>query len=483
MVNPLFLVRTIAEIIPSILAYTGLCYSNAPMERKRTFYPKFSTLFLWTFLFLLLLLFRHIPFGTPLGHWTYDYIRGVDTVTIIRIVLVTALFSLGLRVSEKFFQKNESLVIGTWLLAGFIFTSLLVQWYFPPLSDILRHPGINPFLPIAETYGFSQSLAEFSTYAPSAPIHVWANMPGKILYFALLLPISHSTIVLGFITIFLSTSISGFLVYTLAKEFFNDTLVGFYALLFYLLMPARIAFGPLLNTITPLFLLVSLVTLNRYCIRKRWYYGAFSGFSIFLMLLFDPLSLSAGLFHILIILRALIQKTTSIKELVRFLILSSFSFLFFSFITILWGHFNPFTWFFVIARNAGQFNPSAGRNYFVWLIQNPIDFFVGAGFFPSILFISSLLTIFRTLQKTKNCILRADVAMNLTALLTLVILTLIGINRGEVTRLWIFLMPFVQLSAASALKQFNPLWQRTAVYATLIAQSVLMIHMVSFIHF
>jgi len=453
------------------------------MERKRTFFPKFRTLFLWTFLFLFLLLFRCVPFGTPLGHWTYDYTRGIDAVTILRIVLVSALFSLGLHVSEKFLQKHERFVIGAWLLAGFICTGKLVQWYFPPLSDILRHPGINPFLPIAETYGFSQSLARFSSYASSAPVHVWANMPGKILYFALLLPISHSPIILGCITLFLSTTVTGLLIYVFAKNYFYNTLVGFYALLFYLLIPARIAFSPLLNTITPLFLFFSLVSLQWYFSKKRWYYGALSGFGIFLMLLFDPLSLSAGLFHILIILRALIQKTASIKEVVRFLILSSFSFLIFSVITIFPGHFNPFIWFIVIARNAAQFNPSVGRNYGIWLIQNPIDFFVGAGFFPSILFISSCISILHLFKNTKKYILKPDIAMTVTTLLTLVVLILLGINRGEVTRLWIFLMPFVQVSGASSLKHFSPVWKRCAVYATLIAQSILMVHMVSFIHF
>ena len=109
--------------------------------------------------------------------------------------------------------------------------------------------------------------------------------------------------------------------------------------------------------------------------------------------------------------------------------------------------------FLCVVRDAVGFNQLAGRSYGVWLIQNIKDFFIGAGCAQSVLFIAAIAGIAlrrgashgRTLA---GAVLEPASLISVSTLLALLVLDIIGINRGEVTRLWIFLMVFLQMSVA-----------------------------------
>jgi len=123
-------------------------------------------------------------------------------------------------------------------------------------------------------------------------------------------------------------------------------------------------------------------------------------------------------------------------------------------------------WKLCLANNA-HFNTD--RTYLPWLIFNPIDFalFVGV---PVALFFAR--GVGRAIMKK-----RYDppwrFVMALSA--TLVIVNVSGINRGEVARLWMFLMPMAALVAASRMRaaEDETDWQFPICFGLLFVQSVL----------
>src|SRR6185503_14880982 len=87
-------------------------------------------------------------------------------------------------------------------------------------------------------------------------------------------------------------------------------------------------------------------------------------------------------------------------------------------------------------------NEAAGRPYAYWVGANLVEFLFGIGVCQAFLFGGVLLLALR-----ENLAIRA---LTLGLLAVLLVTDAIGINRGEVIRLWIFLGAFFQIPAAYA---------------------------------
>lgn len=121
--------------------------------------------------------------------------------------------------------------------------------------------------------------------------------------------------------------------------------------------------------------------------------------------------------------------------------------------------FNILDAFFNALEDARAFNINANRPYFIWTIQNLKDFFLNMGIAHSLLF---LLFLGGTLWKLATLIghrtgtahpiadylTKSDVVLLLAFTCVLLVLDLLGINRGETTRLWIFLGVILQIVVA-----------------------------------
>jgi hypothetical protein len=86
-----------------------------------------------------------------------------------------------------------------------------------------------------------------------------------------------------------------------------------------------------------------------------------------------------------------------------------------------------------------------GRTYWIWLIVQPVLFFIYTGIPTSILFFRRLITRFNEI-KTETTIPFA---------ITLLILSLSGIMGGEVPRMWMYFVPFVCMTAAKELESMG----------------------------
>ena len=123
-------------------------------------------------------------------------------------------------------------------------------------------------------------------------------------------------------------------------------------------------------------------------------------------------------------------------------------------------NYNAIDNFILLLKDAADFNVHANRTYIIWIFQNLKNFFINAGVVQSVVFLSFLMVIFGKLfsiikEKSKNIpkkinkhILDPGVFIALAFSLNLIIVDLIGITRGEIIRLWIFLTVFVQITVA-----------------------------------
>ena len=144
-----------------------------------------------------------------------------------------------------------------------------------------------------------------------------------------------------------------------------------------------------------------------------------------------------------------------------------------------------------LLKAAADFNQTAGRPYDEWVVQNLKEFFLGAGLAPSLLTLLSLYGGWRAAtregrRERAGRVLWAYLAAPGSAfvaslVLCVLMVDLAGINRGEVTRLWIFLGVFLQLACAHALvTRFGETTTRVSL-AVVIVQTTLTASMVGFV--
>jgi hypothetical protein len=111
-----------------------------------------------------------------------------------------------------------------------------------------------------------------------------------------------------------------------------------------------------------------------------------------------------------------------------------------------------------------QFNAQCGRVYWKWVLINPVDFLVFLGVPVACLFVRRVASEVRELGRRR--VAARDWATVVVAGL-LVTLNVLGGSRGEVARLWMFLMPACAVAAAAELENYSP--YRRAVFAVLFA--------------
>ncbi len=101
-------------------------------------------------------------------------------------------------------------------------------------------------------------------------------------------------------------------------------------------------------------------------------------------------------------------------------------------------------------RNNAKFNAESARSYWAWLLYNPILFLLFLGGPSAVLWAwGTIRAGARTLRRGRVCGLDW-LPLSLAAVMAA--LWLSGVNRGEVERLWMFLMPACVLAGAAGLR-------------------------------
>jgi hypothetical protein len=147
--------------------------------------------------------------------------------------------------------------------------------------------------------------------------------------------------------------------------------------------------------------------------------------------------------------------------------------------------------FLTMMRAATDFNERTGRPYDVWVIQNLKEFLLGAGLIPSLVVLLTLAALVRAawlagraagLASAVHALFATPAdALAMSVCLCLCIVDLLGVNRGEVTRLWIFLGVFFQIVCAESLVTRFGDATASLTLAAVCVQTIVTVTMVGFL--
>lgn len=407
-----------------------------------------------------LLVSRAIVFGSDEGRWIYPYIQSVTASAVALAVVSALLVPAAFELTARWATTRAVLTVAAWMLIGFAFQVAARDLYPIPLGRIVESSGCTSFYSVTTLYRPLELIQRFEVVAPSLPLHASYNMPGKIFiyYFLELFSARPQTIALGMLA--LSTAAGG-LVFAVALRLFRNARVATLAMVLSLVFPAKVAFLPLPNAVGPLWALASfwlwLVYLDNRQARYLWLLGA----SLYLMMFVDPLLFVLGVVFIGMMVPRLLQRELALSDLLWIAVVPILGFLLVHAAMRLVVGFDIVSVFLTMMRAAADFNERTGRPYDVWVIQNLKEFLLGAGLIPSLIVVLEMIALARATWLAGRAAglssaVRALFGSNAAALATsvclcLCIVDLLGVNRGEVTRLWIFLGVFLQLVCAESI--------------------------------
>jgi hypothetical protein len=432
-------------------------------------------------LFLYLVYSENFVFGSKPGNWVYPYFKKVSSIPLWIPLIV--LLSLGVFfVGSKLIRSHEKKVLfGCFLNAVFI-QSVIRQVYPFSLGSIVVSDRANSFYTPAMRFSALEILTKYNLLAPSFPQHAATNMPGKILLFELFKPLSLSPEMMGYLILVLS-SLGALLLYGICKELFYDKLAAFYAFTLYALIPCKLFFLPILNTVTPVFILLFFYLVLVYIEKKQFWISWILGITLYILIMFEPSPLVIGIILIGILLHAIREKKVFKKDLLKLFINFLLAFLGVHIIFSVLLSFDLIQSFQYILKDAMGFNINHERHYTTWVGENTKEFFYSVGLPVIIIFVYMVAQIFsqwRTLKNNTRWSLENVYVISL--LVTFFVVVFLGVNRGEITRLWIYLAVFFQIPASIFVAKINKGEVLFLLVAgTLVAQTILTLHRVGFI--
>jgi len=403
------------------------------------------------------LLWNHsLVIGSAEGNFFYPYIKYQRRLDLmIALVVLSILFVFRRKIyrviSAASKQKDFLIVITTFAIGTAIELWMRSRYPFS-MAAVIKDLNANGFYSAALQNSFTQILQNFSEFASQFPsVHVQANMPGKTLFYKLIQNITIDASVIGFFIIIIS-NLTSIIVFYLSKALFNEKLIAWSALLLCLFTPAKIQFQPILNTISPLLIYLSLLLIILSAKNSSKSYAFLAGIILFFQFLFDPVPFGLGLIFLALLINYCIQKyfQSTLLSVVGLVILG---FIGSGFIFYAFTGFNLIEGFLYCLKDAAHFNIN-NRPYSIWIIQNLKEYVIGAGLASSFIIAVSLFK-----SRNTNWSNLADRNANVALIIfvvTILILNFSGANRGEVTRLWIFLTPIQAiLTAYFCFKLYN----------------------------
>jgi methylthioxylose transferase len=390
---------------------------------------------------------QQLLLGDRQAGWIYPYVAPFTwrAIGVASIVITTAFILLLVLPAPG--ARNEWFVVSLWILVAVALQGLVRS--LPPysMSEIFSSDGANAFYRVTQVTDPRSMLREFSHNRSDWPLHAQSNMPGKtMLLFALEL-LSNSPSVLPWLIVALSSA-GGALLYLFVRDLFNDRQVALVTLALYLLMPARLFFLPVMNTMTPVVFFACAWLVLRWLQTGNQWYAASAGLAVYVLAFFEPLPLVMGLLLVALIARSVMQRDLAPRRTAIDITAGALGFLAIYLAMRLWLNFDLIEAFRAVAAHAVEFNTTEGRPYGYWVRTNVREFMFGVGICQAILFLLTLVYSLRNASSDASSLATPIALMTSTLAIILLIIDLLGVNRGEVIRLWIFLACFFQIPAA-----------------------------------
>jgi hypothetical protein len=205
----------------------------------------------------------------------------------------------------------------------------------------------------------------------------------------------------------------------------------------------------------------------------------------------DPLLFVLGVAFVGMMVHRLLQRELARIDLLWIAMVPILGFLLVHAVMRLVVGFDIVSVFVTMMRAATDFNERSGRPYGIWVIQNLKEFLLGAGLIPSLVVLLTATALGRTAWLAGraaglSAAIRALFGSNAGALaasvcLCLCVVDLLGVNRGEVTRLWIFLGVFFQLICAESIVTRFGDATASVTLAAVCVQTIVTVTMVGFL--
>jgi len=386
--------------------------------------------------------------GASRAGWYYGYQQRFGW-GFVAVWLLALLPGVALLLDARAAQRRAGVSLLLWLAAAGWMQVVLRSIAPYTLETLLTSDGASSFYGFAKQQPWSEVLAHFVRVTRTAPLHAQGNMPGKVGLIYLLQGLTTRPDSMAWLIVALS-SLGGLLMYRFVDALFADRRAALYAAILYWFYPARLFFLPIMNTITPVLVLGCACLLLRWLRTGRTADAALLGAASYGLVFFEPLPLVIGLLFAALALRAIALGAIppqrfafqAIAVLVTFIAVSEA-------VRAATGFELVYSLSQMIAR-ASAFNEVAARPYGFWALENPAEFLFGVGACQVALFAAVFRSVMRGPGSVRQRLAHPVATVCAGVLAVLIVVDLIGINRGETIRLWIFLGCFFQIPAAVA---------------------------------
>ncbi len=412
--------------------------------------------------------------GSEEGRWVYPYLAGFTrhaalvTTRVLVIAGLMAALPLGL------VRRWQWPVVIAWLVVGFGLQAELRSLTRYSVQQMFESDGSNGFYTPTTQYRLDTLLRDGDRIRPTLPVHARSNMPGKLALVYGLEQVSSDPSVLPWLIIACS-NLGGLLLYLFVRDLLADRVTALVALILYLFVPAKLYFFPVMNTVTPIVALLFMLVWLRWLQYQQARWAAAAGVLLYGLVFFEPLPLVLGLLLATLIVWAIAIGHLSWRTLVRHLPFGILGSLAVDAIMRAGMDFNLVRTLGGLMSDAVTFNETAQRPYGIWVVQNLFDFGFGMGVTQAVLLAAPIALAVRARQWT------APEFVFTAALAAVVLATdLLGVNRGEVPRLWIFLACLCQVPAAIVCARLESRAALMLVLGTSIIQGALGTAMMGF---
>jgi hypothetical protein len=421
--------------------------------------------------------------GSLPGGWTYRYAARFTSQPIGAALLVGGI-SVALLLLTRGIARagrlRQWLIVAVWIVAATPLQAVMRSLTAVDFETIFVSEAANSFYSVTREYGARKVLAEFNELRETWPWHAQSNMPGKLMLLYALQLISKSPVVLPWIIVVIS-NLGGALIYIFTRDLLGDCRVALFSLALYLFVPAKLFFFPLMNTVTPILAVGCAWLLLKMLQKRQRRYAALLGVAVYGIVFFEPLALVMGLLFAGFIARALWLGAISRAELWAQLGVGFVAFATTYAAMYLWFGFELVAALRRVAMHAVEFNVQNARPYGVWVEANLREFVVGMGVCQAFAFGAAVLDGLRGPGEWQARLTRPVTVLCLGLLAVVAVTDLMGVNRGEVIRLWIFLACMFQIPTAYVCASFEGNSAIVLVLACTVLQAALGATLIGFI--
>jgi len=395
---------------------------------------------------------RHVEFGSRRGNWVFPWVAEVDARLLVAACVAGILIAILHEVARRAVDARPALVVASAFAVGVAVQLAMRSLYPHTMSALMLSPIVDSFYVAAGRVQPGVLMRDFERIAPTLPLHARVNMPGKVLFYQALRAITENPNVLALVVVTLSSAV-GIVLYAIVARVFASRRLGLDAMTLWMILPSKVAHHPVLNVVAPLPAILAVWALVRYVAVPAPWSALAVGALVYVTALFDPLALWLGAPFATVVVHALVQKRMRVRDLAMLVGLAAAACVAVHLTVVVAAGFDLWKRYLGMVTIAEAFNRHSNRPYDVWVGANVKDVALAIGPATTIVFAAACgLAIWRIARACATGAWRETVdpgsSLTLATLMALSILVALGLNRGEVARLWIPVFVPIQVAVA-----------------------------------